>query len=140
EVGRLPALAAELVRLKPDIIVTWFTPAARAAKLATQEIPIVMALAGNPVETGLVQSLARPGGNVTGMAAVGAELAGKCVELIREMLPSAHRVAALANVPDPFSRPFLEEVQRSGAATGTAIDPILIHTADELDAVFPAME
>src|SRR5262245_41736551 len=90
QVSRLPELAAELVRLKVDVIVTWFTPAAQAAKQATHEIPIVMALAGNPVETGLVESLARPGGNITGMAGVAAELAGKCVELIRDMLPTAH--------------------------------------------------
>jgi len=85
QVDRLTELAAELVRLKVDLIVTWFTPAAQAAKQATREIPIVMALAGNPVETGLVASLARPGGNITGMAGVGAELAGKSVELIRDM-------------------------------------------------------
>src|SRR5262245_58860778 len=94
QASRLPELAAELVRLKVDTIVTWFTPAARAAKQATREIPIVIALAGNPVETGLVESLARPGGNVTGMSSVGAELAGKSVELIRELLPSARRVVA----------------------------------------------
>ena len=63
QISRLPALAAELAHLKVDVIVTWFTPAAKAAKEATREIPIVMALAGNPVETGLVASLARPGGN-----------------------------------------------------------------------------
>ncbi len=103
QVSPLPALAADLVRLKVDIIVTWYTPAARAAKQATRDTPIVMALAGNPVETGLVESLARPGGNVTGMAGVGAELAGKCVELIREMMPSARRIVVLANAPDPFS-------------------------------------
>jgi ABC-type uncharacterized transport system substrate-binding protein len=95
QASRLPELAAELVRLRVDIIVTWFTPAARAAKQATHEIPVVIALAGNPVETGLVESLARPGENVTGMSSVGAELAGKSVELIRELLPSARRVAAL---------------------------------------------
>jgi putative ABC transport system substrate-binding protein len=92
-----------LVRLKVDLIVTWFTPAAQAAKQATHDIPIVMALAGDPVATGLVQSLSRPGGNVTGMAAGGAELAGKCVELIRDLLPSAHRVAVLVNASDPFT-------------------------------------
>src|SRR5438874_12647741 len=96
EVSQLPALAADLVRLKADVIVAWFTPAAHAAKQATSAIPIVMALVGNPVETGLVESLGRPGGNVTGMAGVGAELAGKCVELVRALLPSARRVAALA--------------------------------------------
>jgi putative ABC transport system substrate-binding protein len=112
QVIRLPELAAELVRLQVDVIVTWFTPAAKAAKQATREIPIVMALAGNPVETGLVESLARPGGNITGMAGVAAELAGKSVQLIREMLPSAKRVVALANAPDPFSKAFC----RTGSA------------------------
>ena len=78
------------MRLKVDVIVTWFTPAAQAAKQATRDIPIVMALVGNPIETGLVESLARPGGNITGMSGVAAELAGKSVQLIRDMLPTAH--------------------------------------------------
>jgi putative ABC transport system substrate-binding protein len=140
QAGRLPELAAELVRLKVDLIVTWFTPAATAAKQATREIPIVMALVGDPVATGLVESLARPGGNVTGMAGVAAELAGKCVELIRDMVPSARRVAALVNAPDPFSKPFLEKIQLGGTAMGTIIDPKMIHSAEELEAAFPAME
>jgi hypothetical protein len=89
-VSGLPELAAELVRLKVDLIVTGATPAAFAAKQATGDISIVMAFAGNPVENGLVVSLARPGGNITGMARLTAELAGKCVELIRDMLLSAH--------------------------------------------------
>jgi putative ABC transport system substrate-binding protein len=140
QVSRLPELASELVRLKVDLIVTWFTPATLATKQATNEIPIVMALSANPVETGLVQSLARPGGNVTGLSGMGAELAGKCVELIREMLPSVHRVAVLANALDPFSTPMLEQIRRTGAATKTTIDPIMIHSAEELEAAFPAME
>jgi putative tryptophan/tyrosine transport system substrate-binding protein len=140
EISRLPDLAAELVRLKVDLIVTWFTPATRAAKQATNDIPIVMALTGNPVETGLVASLARPGGNVTGISNQGSELAGKTVELTREMLPSARRLVALANAPDPFSKPFLERIRLGGAATGMTIDPILIHAPDELDAAFTAME
>jgi putative ABC transport system substrate-binding protein len=140
QVSRLPDLAAELVQRKVDIIVTWFTPAARAAKQATREIPIVMALAGNPVESGFVESLARPGGNVTGISGVGAELAGKCVELIREMLPSARRIAALANAPDPFSKLFLEQISLRGAASGTTIDTVMIQSADELEAAFVAME
>jgi putative tryptophan/tyrosine transport system substrate-binding protein len=139
EASRLPELAAELVRLKVDLIVTWFTPAAQAAKQTTREIPIVMALAGDPVGTGLVESLARPGGNVTGIAGVVAELAGKSVELIRDMLPSAHRVVALVNEPDPFSKPFLEQIRRGGDATGTTIDPIMIRSAEELESVFLAM-
>jgi putative ABC transport system substrate-binding protein len=138
--SRLPGLAAELVRLKVDIIVTWFTQAARAAKQATREIPIVIAQAGNPVENGLVESLARPGGNVTGMSGVSAELAGKSVELIRELLPSTRRVAALANASDPFSRPFLEQIRLGGQATGVTIDAIMIRGAEELEAAFPAME
>jgi len=131
QVSRLPDLAAELVHRKVDIIVTWFTPA-RAAKQATREIPIVMALAGNPVEIGFVESLARPGGNVTGISGVGAELAGKCVELIREMLPSTRRIAALANAPDPFSKLFLEQIGLRGVASGTTIDTVMIQSADEL--------
>ena len=88
QASRLPDLAAELVRLKVDVIVTWFTPAATAAKQATSDIPIVMAAAGDPVATGLVASLARPGGNITGTSALAADLAGRCIELIHEMLPA----------------------------------------------------
>jgi putative ABC transport system substrate-binding protein len=105
QASRLPKLAAELVQLKVDLIVTWFTPAAQAAKQATREIPIVMALAGDPIGTGLVESLNRPGGNITGMAGVTAELAGKSVEIIRKLLPSAHRVVALATFRRKISRP-----------------------------------
>src|SRR5215467_6785643 len=123
QIDRLPALAAELVRLEVDVIVTWFTPTALAAKQATREIPIVMAETGDPVGTGLVASLPQPGGNVTGIAAVTAELAGKSIQLIRDMLPSARRVTALANATDPFSKPFLEQIQLGGEATGTAINP-----------------
>jgi putative tryptophan/tyrosine transport system substrate-binding protein len=140
QVSRLPELAAELVRLDVDLIVTWFTPAAQAAKRATREIPIVMALAGNPVETGLIESLDRPGGNITGMAGVTAELAGKSVELLREMLPAARRVVALANAPDPFSKPFVEQIRHGGIATKTTIDAKMIRGAEELEAAFREME
>src|SRR5580700_1310094 len=137
---RLPELAAELVRLKIDIIVTWFTPTTQAAKQATLEIPIVMAETGDPIGTGLVASLPRPGGNVTGIASATAELAGKSVQLIRDMLPSARRVTALANATDPFSKPFLEQIQLGGEATGTAINPIRISNNEELESAFAAME
>ena len=120
---RLKVLAADLVRMNVDVIVTWQTPTATAAKQATDSIPIVMADSGDPVGTGLIASLARPGGNVTGMAGVTAELAGKSVELIREMLPSSTRVAALCNGPDPFSKPFLEQIQRGGRTVGMTIMP-----------------
>src|SRR5947199_5878205 len=137
---RLPELAAQLVALKVDVIVTWFTPTALAAKQATREIPIVMAETGDPVGTGLIASLPRPGGNVTGLASVTAELAGKSVQLIRDMLPSARRVSVLANATDPFSKPFLEQIQLGGEATGTAINPIRISSSDEFEAAFAAME
>jgi putative tryptophan/tyrosine transport system substrate-binding protein len=140
QIARLPELATELVRLKVDVIVPWFTPAAVAAKQATRKIPIVCALCGDMVGTGLVESLARPGGNVTGTSSLNSELAAKAVDLIREMVPSVHRVAVLANAPDPFSKQFLEQIVRAGKPTGTAIAPIMIHTPEELDAAFPIME
>jgi putative ABC transport system substrate-binding protein len=140
DMGRLPELAAELVRLKVDLIVAWFTPAAIAAKQATREIPIVCALCGDMVGTGLAESLSQPGGNVTGSTSLNAELTAKTVELIRELMPSAHRVAVLANAPDPFSKTFVKQVQTAGETLGTVIDPILIHSAEELDAAFLVME
>jgi putative tryptophan/tyrosine transport system substrate-binding protein len=140
QANRVPELAAELVRLKVDVIVTWFTPPTQAAKQATHEIPIVMADTGDPIGTGLVASLPRPGGNVTGIASVTAELAGKSVQLIRDMLPSARRVTALANATDPFSKPFLEQIKLGGEATGTTINPVNIGGSEELEAAFAAME
>jgi putative ABC transport system substrate-binding protein len=140
EIGRLPELAAELVRLKVDVIVPWFTPAAIAAKQATHEVPVVCAACGDMMGTGLVESLARPGGNVTGCSSLNAELSGKFVELIREMVPSARRVAVLANAPDPFSKVFVKQIQLAGEATATEIDTIMIHSAEELDAAFVSME
>jgi putative tryptophan/tyrosine transport system substrate-binding protein len=137
--SRLPELAADLVQLKVDIIVTWFTPAARAAKEATREIPIVIALAGNPVETGLIDSLARPGGNITGVSGVGGELAGKCAELLAEILPSSRRAVALGNASDPFSKPFLEKILLGGKAAGINIDSMTINGPGELEAAFAAM-
>jgi ABC-type uncharacterized transport system substrate-binding protein len=140
KIDRLPELAAELVQLKVDVIVTWFTPTAVAAKEATREIPIVMAETGDPIGTGLVMGLRRPGGNVTGIASVSAELAGKSVQLIRDMLPSARRVTALANATDSFSKPFLEQIQLGGEATGTAIKAVRINNNEEFESAFAAME
>jgi len=140
QMSRLSELATELVRLKVDVIVPWLTPAAVAAKQATREIPIVCALCGDMVGTGLVESLARPGGNVTGSSSLNPELAAKAVDLIREIVPSAHRVGVLTNAPDPFSKQFLKQIQLAGEATGTVIDPIMIHTTKELEAAFPAMD
>src|SRR5262249_7310900 len=127
---RLPEMAAELVRLKVDIILTLFTPPPLAARQRTRGIPNAIAQTREPVGRGLVASLPGPGGNVTGMTTVAAELAGKSVQLIREMLPSARRVTALANATDPFSKPFLEQIQLGGEVTGTTINPIRISSPD----------
>jgi putative ABC transport system substrate-binding protein len=132
----LPALAAELVRARVDIIVTWLTPAVRAAKQATSQIPVVMAGAGDPVATGVVASLARPGGNITGMAGVTAELAGKNVELIREMLPSAKRLAVLCNALDSFTRPFLAQIEGVAPGAGFELNPIMVSGNDEFEMSF----
>jgi putative tryptophan/tyrosine transport system substrate-binding protein len=108
---RLPALAAELVRLKVDVIVALYTPCGLAAKDATREIPIVL-LTGDPLGTGLVTSLARPGGNITGLSMMAAETHGKLVELFRDMLPAIRRVAVVTNAADPvFAKLVLEQVE-----------------------------
>jgi putative ABC transport system substrate-binding protein len=136
----LPKLAAELVAIKVDVIVALYTPCALAAQQATREIPIVV-VSGDPVGTGLVQSLARPGGNITGVSLIAAELHGKCVELFRDILPSLRRVAALGNAADPFSKSFLEQVQLAGRTTGIEIAPItMVRGPDEIDAAFAAMK
>ena len=109
KLDRLPRLAAELVALQVDVIVAHFTLCALAAKQTTREIPIVF-LAGDAVGSGLVASLTRPGGNLTGMFAMAAELQGKCVELLRDMLPNVRRVAALGYAADPFSKSFVDQV------------------------------
>jgi putative ABC transport system substrate-binding protein len=134
----LPELAAELVRRKVDIIVAWQTPTVRAAKQATTEIPIVM-VSGDPVGMGLIASLAKPGGNVTGMSGVAAELAGKSVELIREMLPSARQLAALCNADDPFSETFLDHVRLGARGAAMELEVIMVRGGGELEASFPRM-
>jgi putative tryptophan/tyrosine transport system substrate-binding protein len=134
---RLPNLAAELVRLPVDVLVATFTPCALAAKQATTTVPIVMAAVADPVGSGLVQSLARPGGNITGFSNMAAEIAGKNVELLRDMLPSLKRVAVLANPLDPFTRPFLEQVNLAGRTIGIEIAPIaMARGPDEVEAAF----
>ena len=102
---RFPDLAAELVHLPVDVIVTRGTPAARAAKNATETIPVVMAAIGEPLEVGVVASLARPGGNVTGFSAFVTELAAKRVELAKELLPDVSRVGFLNNMSNPVIPP-----------------------------------
>lgn len=139
DVTRLAGLASELVRLKVDIIVAFQTPAATAAKQATSDIPIVMAGVGDPVGTGLVDSLAKPGGNITGTSNAGAELVGKNVELLHEMLPRARRVAVLINRTDPFTKSFLMQVQLAGKALSIEMQPIAVRQNEELATAFAEM-
>jgi len=128
--------AAELVRLKVDIIVAFQTPAATAAKQATGEIPIVMALVGDPLGAGLVASYAQPGGNVTGTAAGSTEVVGKTVELIREVLPSARRFAVLANETDPFTKPFLAAIGFAAGSVGMEMETVMARPELPLDEAF----
>ena len=137
--GRLPQLADELVKRKVDVIVAYQTPAATAAKQATGNIPIVMAGVGDPVGTGLVGSLSRPEGNVTGTTAGSTETAGKLVELTREVIPAARRFAVLANATDPFTKPFLAEIDRVARIIGLQMEPVLVRPADPLEAAFQKM-
>jgi putative ABC transport system substrate-binding protein len=135
----LRALADELVRLKVDIIVANQTPAVTAAKQATTEIPIIMAPAADPLGTGLISNLARPGGNITGLSGTTAELGAKVLELVRDMLPHTRRVAVLANATDPFTKTFTEQIELGGRALGIAIQIVTVQVADEFDAAFAAM-
>jgi len=137
---RLPELASELVRLKVDVIVALYVPCALAAKGATRDIPIVI-VAADPVETGIVASLARPGGNITGVSLMSAVLIGKCVELFRDMLATTRRVALLTNAADPlFAKLILDQAQRAGQITGIEIQPITVRGPDEeLEAAFAAI-
>jgi putative ABC transport system substrate-binding protein len=131
--------AAELVRLKVDLIVTFYTPSALAAKQATRDIPIVMAGAGDPVATGIVVSLARPGGNVTGQSSGGAELAGKSVELIRELIPGVGRVGVLADESDPFAKAYVAQISQAARSVGMKMEPIITRPGQPLEPVFETL-
>ena len=138
QVSRLPELAAELVRSKVDVIVASLTPAAIAARNATTDIPIVMAPAGDPIGTGLISSLARPGGNITGVSGSAPELGAKSLELIREFVPGARRVGYIRNDSDPLSRLMLEQAQKGAQATNFVIHPVGVRESNELDGAFAA--
>jgi len=125
-----------LVRLKVDLIVTFFTPSALAAKQATRDIPIVMAGAGDPVATGLVASLARPGGNVTGQSSGGAEVAGKSIELIRELIPAVRRVGVLADESDPFAKAYVAQISQAARNVGMEVEPIITRPGQALGPIF----
>jgi putative ABC transport system substrate-binding protein len=137
--GRLDSLAAELVALNVDAIVAVQTPAALAAKKATRTIPVVLAGVGDAVATGLVASLARPEANLTGVSTATAELAGKSVELLKEILPAARRIAAIANAPDPFHKPFLGQLDKAGGQSGVDIEHVMIERESDLERVFAGL-
>jgi putative ABC transport system substrate-binding protein len=129
-------LATELVRLNVDLIVTRGTPAALAAKNATATIPVIMVGVGDPVGQGIVASLARPGGNVTGLSALVTDLFAKRVQLVRELVPGAMRIAALFNMSNPAIPPQWKEVERT--AQSLAMEPQLldVRTPDDLVRAF----
>src|SRR5215213_4951279 len=129
------ALADELVRLGVDLIVTRGTPAARAAKQATEKIPIVMAAIGEPLGVGVVESLARPGGNVTGLSGFVTELAGKRVELVKELWPGAS-TAALLNMGNPVVPPQWEETKKAARTLGLEATLLDVRTRDDILAAF----
>ena len=135
---RLPELAAELVRLKVDVIVAPGTPAALAAKRATREIPIVFPSAGDPVGNKLVESLARPGGNVTGLSIM-TELGPKRLELMRQALPNVNRIALLTNHSNPGNPPQTKLMQDAAHALKVDFRVFDVHRPDDLDAAFIEM-
>ena len=137
---RFAEIAAELVRLKADVIVTSGTQAVMASKNATSVIPIVFATAGDPVGSGLVASLARPGGNVTGLATLANELAGKRLELLREVVPSLRRLAIMGNVGNPYIMLELDEVRAAARMLGLEAITLEIRRAQDLASAFEALK
>jgi putative ABC transport system substrate-binding protein len=133
---RLPAVADELVRLKVDVIVTASTVGALAAKNATRTIPILFYSAGDPVATGLVDSLARPGGNITGFTNISAVLAGKRLELLKETIPKLSRVAVLWNPQDPGAAQQWKESQIPARELGLQLHSMEVSSADKYDGAF----
>ena len=136
----LRGFAEELVRRKVDVIVARLTPSVWAAKEATKTIPIVMAPAGAPLETGLIASLSRPGGNITGLSVTSSEVSGKRLQLMRELLPSLERVAMLANAADPISKHLIAETERAAQTLGLHINPIPVNGSEEIEAAFAALD
>ena len=136
---RLPDLAAELVQLQVEVIVAEGAAAIRAAQQATRTIPIVMAAASDPVEQGFVASLAHPGGNITGLSFLNAELPGKRLELLKETLPQSTRVAALVNPAHPYYESVMHNLTVAARALGLQLHVLELHSADELDNAFAAM-
>src|SRR5215467_3194169 len=135
---RLPALAAELVQLPVDVLVAQ-GQAAQAAKDTTTTIPIVMVTGGDPVAIGLVASLAHPGGNITGLTLMSAELAGKRLELLKETMGSLGRVAVLWNARDAFMTNIFSEIQTAAPVLGVTVQPLGVHEAQDIDSAIATM-
>jgi putative ABC transport system substrate-binding protein len=136
---RLPALAAELVQLPVDVLVTFTSYAAHAAKNTTTTIPIVMVYPRDPIETGLVANLARPGGNITGVSALATDLSGKQLELFKEAVPSLARVAVLWNARDVAMTRNFEQIQAAARALGVTVQPLGVQNAQDIDSAIAAM-
>jgi putative tryptophan/tyrosine transport system substrate-binding protein len=138
---RAAEYAEELVRLNVDVIVAHFTPAVTAAMEATRTIPIVMAPAGAPLQMGIIDSLARPGGNVTGLSGMDAEIGGKRLQLLRELIPNLRRVAVVATTATTtaFSGPYVEDLRLAATGAGLSLEPILIGGPSELRSAFAAI-
>jgi putative ABC transport system substrate-binding protein len=137
---RFAEIAAEFIRLKVDVILTYATPSSIAAKKATAVIPIVFAAAGDPVGTGLVASLARPGGNITGLSIQQTDLASKRLELLREVLPGLRTVAILVNIGIPNSVLEMGEAQAAARALGLAVVTSEVRRAEDIAPAFDALK
>ena len=138
EIDRLPALAAELVRLKVDIIVTGGPSATRVAKEATTTIPIVMAQDPDPVGIGFVASLARPGGNITGLSTLAPEISGKRLELLKEIVPKLSRVAVLGTSTTPGNAQSLREMELAAVAFGVKLQYLEVLDPKDIETAFRA--
>jgi len=136
---QLPSLAAELVRLKVEVIVTYTTPATQAAKQATGTIPIVVAAVIDPVAAGLVASLAHPGGNITGLSQMVPELVGKQLEILKEVAPKISRVALLGNPANTGNAPQVRHAQDTARALGVRLQPLEARGPTDIDSAFAVM-
>jgi putative ABC transport system substrate-binding protein len=133
---RLPGLAAELVRLNVDVLVTFTTPAVKATKQATKSIPIVMANVGDPIAAGFVASLARPGGNITGLTNLSSALGGKRLELLKEVIPKLSRVAVFWH-PDAHA-PSLRELENDARGLRVELSPAIVRSSADFESAFQA--
>jgi ABC-type uncharacterized transport system substrate-binding protein len=136
---RIPALAAELVRLNVDVIVTEGSEGVQAAQHATQTIPIVMRNVADPVQRGFIASLARPGGNITGLSNASGDMQGKRLELLKETVPTLTRVAILWNPPQPAHAPVLKALEGMAQAVGVQLHPVPVHSPHDFEEAFSAM-